>query len=82
MYASVVSSERLTGLIPSVYRTTGHIIDADTAAAYGGMQDYRAKTGETRPVLLISERSPVHSSKQIAKAMEIPEQELLRQLGE
>lgn len=82
MYASVVSSQRLTDLIPSVYRTTGHIIDTETAAAYGGMQDYRTKTGETRPVLLISERSPVHSSAQIAAAMEIPEQELLRKLGE
>lgn len=81
MYASVVSSERLNGLIPSVYRTTGHVIDAETAAGYGGMQDYRAKTGETRPVLLISERSPVHSSKYVAAAMEIPEQALLRQLG-
>ena len=69
-------------LIPSVCRTTGHIIDMETAAAYGGMQDYRAKTGETRPVLLISERSPVHSSAQVAAAMEIPEQELLRKLGE
>lgn len=82
MYASVVSAQRLSGLIPSVYRTTGHIFDAQTAAAYGGLQDYRAKTGETRLVLLISERSPVHSSAQIAAAMEIPEQELLRQLGE
>lgn len=82
MYASVVSAERYSALIPSVFRTTGHIFDEQTAAAYGGLQDYRAKKGETRPVLLISERSPVHSSKRIAAAMEIPEQELLRKLGE
>lgn len=82
MYASVVSAERLTALIPSVYRTSGHIFDTQTAAAFGGLQDYRAKTGETRLALVLSDRSPVHSSAQIAAAMEISEQELLRQLGE
>lgn len=82
MYASVVSAERLSALIPSVYRTTGHIIDAQTATAYGGLQDYRAKTGETRLALLLSERSAVHSSAGIAAAMQISEQELLRRLGE
>ena len=82
MYACVVSAERYSSLIPSVYRTTGHIFDEQTAAAYGGLQDYRAKTGQTRVALLLSERSPVYSSAQIAAAMEISEQELLRKLGE
>ena len=82
MYASVVSAERMSALILSVYRTTGCVLDAQTAAAYGGLQDYRAKTGEARVALLLSERSPVHSSAAIAEAMQIPEQELLRQLGE
>ncbi len=82
MYASVVSAERMSALILSIYRTTGCILDAQTAAAYGGLQDYRAKTGEARVALLLSERSPVHSSAVIAEAMQIPEQELLRQLGE
>lgn len=82
MYASVVSAERMSALILSVYRTTGCVLDAQTAAAYGGLQDYRAKTGEARVALLLAERSPVHSSAAIAEAMQIPEQELLRQLGE
>lgn len=82
MYASVVSAERMTALVLSVYRTTGYILDAQTAAAYGGLQDYRAKTGEARVALLLSERSPVHSSAAIAEVLQIPEQDLLRQLGE
>ena len=82
MYASVVSQERLSAVIPNVYHTSGHVFDSMTAMAYAGLQDYRAKTGESRPALLFSERSPVHSSAEIAAAMEISEQELLRQLGE
>lgn len=82
MYASVVSSQRIDAVIPSVYRTSGHIFDPLTAMAYAGLQDYRAKTGESRLALLLSDHSPVNNSEQIAAAMEIPEQELLRQLGE
>ena len=82
MYASVVSAQRLKAVIPNVYNTSGHVFDPMTAMAYAGLQDYRAKTGEARPALVLSERSPVHSSVQIAAAMEISEQELLRRLGE
>lgn len=82
MYATIVSPDRLQSLIPSVYRTTEYIFEPQTAMAFAGLQDYRARTGENRLALLIAERSPVHYIAQIAESMEIPEQQLLRQLGE
>lgn len=82
MYASVISAQRLKAVIPNVFNTSGHVFDPMTAMAYAGLQDYRAKTGETRVALLLSECSPVHSSAKVAAAMEISEQELLRRLGE
>lgn len=82
MYATVISRDRLTGLIPSVYRMAGYIMSPQTALAYGGLQDYRATTGENRLALLMSEKSPVCDSKMIAASMELTEQQLLEKLGE
>lgn len=82
MYAYVVSSQRQESLIPSVYRTGGMILGLESAQSYGGLLDYRAKTGESRPALLLAELSPVLDKKVVAAAMDISEQELLRQLGE
>lgn len=82
MYVAVTSQERLTALIPSVYRTAGCIMESQTAMAYGGLQDYRANTGENRLALLISDRSPLCDSKFVAECMEMSEQELRKKLGE
>lgn len=82
MYATVISPDRLTTLIPSVYRTGGYVFGPRAVLAYGGLQNYRAKTGENRLALLLADRSPVRDSALVASALEISEQELLRQLGE
>lgn len=81
MYAAVISKDRLTGLIPSTYRMGGYIMGPQTALAYGGLQDYRATTGENRLALLMSDRSPVSDSKMVAECMEMTEQQLREQLG-
>lgn len=82
LYAAVISKERLAGLIPSTYRMAGYIMGPQTALAYGGLQDYRAKTGENRLALLMSDRSPVRDGKMMAVCMEMTEQQLREQLGE
>lgn len=58
LYAVVVSSQRLETTIPSVYRTHGYLITPETALAYAGLQDYRSKTGEIRPVIVWAEEDP------------------------
>ena len=46
--------------------------------AFGGLQDYRALAGETRPALIITERSPICSADTVSSAMGITV-EMLRQ---
>lgn len=81
MYATVISKDRLVGLIPSTYRMAGYIMGPQTAMAYGGLQDYRAQTGENRLALLVSDRSPACDSKMVAACMEMTEQQLREKLG-
>lgn len=80
MFSAVVSQARLEATIPSVYRTGGYILGPYTALAYGGLLDYRAKTGESRTALLLSDRSPVCDAAFVAGTMEISERELKAKL--
>ena len=71
MFAAVVSSKRLHDVIPSVYRTTGYILGPYSALAYGALLDYRAKTGENRPVLLLADRCPTLDADAVSAAMQM-----------
>ena len=80
MFSAVVSRSRLDALIPSVYRTNSYILGTYTALAYGGLMDYRAKTGETRPALMIAERSPICDSDVVCESMRFSVEELKAEL--
>lgn len=82
MYAAVVSTDRVEALIPSVYRACGYILGPGTASAYGGLQDYRARSGENRLALLLSEKSPALDGEQVADGLGMSVQQLQEQLGE
>lgn len=58
MFAAVVSPKRVAEIIPRVDRSSSYLMDPYAALAYGGLQDYRAKTGESRTTLIVSEKSP------------------------
>ena len=81
MFAAVISDDRVNSIIHSVYRTSSYVFGPYSALAYGSLLDYRAKTGESRPVLLISERSPICDSEQVAKAMQVPVAELIKRIN-
>lgn len=80
MYVSVVSSHRLETTIPSVYRTHRYLMTPCTALAYAGLLDYRAKTGETGPVLVWTEESPALHAATISQITGIPENEIVSAL--
>lgn len=69
MYATVTSDRRTMDTIPNVCRTTGYLMGPYTALSYAGLLDYRAKTGESREALLLSDRSPVLDRDFMNKAM-------------
>lgn len=81
MYAAVVSMARVDALIPSVYRTNSYVIGPYTALAYGGLTDYRAKTGQTRTALILAERSPREDAAETARSMSMTQQQLSELLG-
>lgn len=74
MYASVVSSSRLESTIPSVYRTHGYLMTPATALAYAGLLDYRARTGETGPVIIWAEENPAMRTKVLSQILGISEE--------
>lgn len=77
MFAAVVGSERINSVIRSMYRTNQYVIDPETAFVYGGLQDYRAGVGESRPALIFSEKCPSFNMDRIAVAIGIPADELI-----
>ncbi len=81
MFAAVVSRSRMDALIPSVYRTNSYILGTYTALAYGGLMDYRAKTGESGPAMIWAERSPDCDREVVAEAMQVSVQELFHKLN-
>lgn len=81
MFAAVISKRRMNTIISSVLQTHGYLLDPYSALAYGGLQDYRAKTGEVRPVLLLAEKSPLCSASVVAGALGITPQQLASQLN-
>lgn len=76
LYVSVVSEKRMLSAIPNLYRSGGYIAGSYTALCHSGLQDYRARTGESRPALVISERSPGCDEQTVAAAMGITLKEL------
>lgn len=81
LFAAVISDDRINTMIHSVYRTSNYVFSPYTALAYGSLLDYRAKTGESRGALLLSERSPICDSDQVARAMQVPLSELIKRIN-
>jgi threonine synthase len=81
MYPAVISWKRRSEIIHGVYSAKTYILDPGSAMAYGGLQDYRALAGETRPALILTERSPVCSAETVAAAMGISVEMLKQRLN-
>ncbi len=76
MFAAVIGADRAPAVISSVYRSCACVIDPKTADAYGAMQDYRAKTGESCTTLLLSETSPLNALETVSKATGLSAQQI------
>lgn len=58
LFCSVVGPNRIEDTINSVFRSNGYILDHSAALSYGGLQDYKAKTGSTNLTLVLSDTKP------------------------
>ena len=68
----VVSTQRVDSVIHRVYSTNRYILDTYSALTFGGLQDYRASSGDIRQTLLLSTYSPVIHKDAVAKALHMP----------
>ena len=73
---SVVSSQRITQTISSVYRTHNYVLSPAAALAYAGLMDARAKPGMAKTALILAEKSPALDAEFTAASLKITEQEL------
>lgn len=76
MFAAVIGTDRAPAVIGSVYRSCACVIDPKAADAYGAMQDYRAKTGESCTTLLLAETSPLNAMDTVSKATGLTAQQI------
>lgn len=81
IFVSVVSGKRMESTIPNLFGTCGYIADPYTALACCGLTDYRARTGEGRQALILSEESPAFSLELISGSMGIRPAELKKRIN-
>lgn len=77
LFCAVTGKNRADSMINSVLRSNSYIIDPITALCYGGLQDYRARTGENKLTLLLSETTPLNFVSQITSATGISSDQLV-----
>ena len=80
LYVSVVSSDRVQSAVPNVFRTYDYVLQTESALAYCGLMDYRSKTGITRPVIVVSDYSPILEAEKIADWMNLSKEDLLQMI--
>ena len=78
LVSAVVSNSRRQALIGSILRTHNYVADPHIAIAFGGLQDYRARTGEGRDTLILSYQSPAFFAETIAAATGLTQEEIIK----
>lgn len=76
LFCSVVGKDRGVQNVNSMYRSNSYLLDTTTAITVAGLQDYRAKTGESHMTLVLYCTSPQHSLDCISGATGIPQDKL------
>ena len=80
LHIRVVGEKRVRFTIPNVYTGNGQVLGPSDALTYSAVLDYRAATGENRPALILSDRSPNRDAEVVAEAMGISEEVLAERL--
>jgi threonine synthase len=80
MFVAVSSISRIDNVIRNVNNTVQYILSPYDALAYGALLDYRSKSGQGSPCMLLSERCPICDDRTVAYALGISTQELADRL--
>jgi len=68
-YVSVIGQARTEASILGAYSTHGYIMGPYSALAYAGALDYRARTGENRHLMLLSEKGVLLHDEYVARSI-------------
>lgn len=77
LYCAVSGSDRKYSNVNSIYRSNHYITDPAVALCVGGLQDFRAKSGQSKLTLVLSCTSPLNCLKQISESTGISEEKLI-----
>ena len=69
-YGGFATEEQTAAAIKSTFERYGYIIDTHTAVAQSVLEDYRRKTGDTTPAVVVSTASPFKFPASVIKAIE------------
>ena len=78
LYVTVAGENRVPDTIRAVFSTNRYVCSPYGALAYSGLQDYRARTGESRTALILEERCPLLDEKVVAATLSLTGEELKR----
>ncbi len=79
-YTAEITEKRMSGefateretaeAIRAFYEGTGYVMDTHTAVAYAAYKKYRAESGDTRPMVIVSTASPYKFTKDVMTALD------------
>lgn len=81
LFCSVSGKARAQTVINSLYRTNTYIIDDDAARSYGGLQDYRAKVGDSQLTVIFAEKTPLNCLNEIMTATGLNEAVIMKHIN-
>lgn len=80
IYVTVNGDSRIRNTVANVWATFSCLMAPCAALCYAGLQDYRARTGEGKCALVMSENSPRAYSEEMTQLLNITHQELENRL--
>lgn len=76
IYVTVSSESRILNTVSNGFSTHKYVLALPSALSYAGLQDYRARTGESRMAVILTDKSPRLDLEMITGLIGIPAQEL------
>ncbi len=71
-FGAFCDDERAAALIGRVWREKGYLMDPHTAAGWAAAEEYREKTGDLRPMVVLSTASPYKFAGAVLRALGRP----------
>lgn len=76
LFCAVTGNNRWAQNVNSIFRSNSCILDPEAALSVGGLQDYRAKSGESKLSLVLSCNSPLNCINQISDAIGLSQEKV------